>query len=188
MPLFGGKNKLKADPPRIRIEKVVVESRPKPKPSPNHLTTTLNSSPRPSPRPSHSVRKTSASPYPSSSDDVRRERKRKASTHAPPRKSPVSDRITFDKDSDREDEDDDWVGALESRKRQRRSEGEEGQRDKNRALRHPKAFLVPVIELRFVHAADVASLKDNKCEPVLGAAPDQVAVKLQYPSLYKRER
>ena len=42
-------------------------------------------------------------------------------------------------------------------------------------------------DLQFVHAADVASIK-TKCTPVLGAAPDEVAVELQYPGSRVRER
>lgn len=82
MPLFGGKNnKFKANPPKIRVEKVAV-SRPAPKPA-AAPSSSARPSPRPSPKPSGSAasaspsssglarRQKSHSPYPSSADERR---------------------------------------------------------------------------------------------------------------------
>jgi [histone H3]-lysine79 N-trimethyltransferase len=187
MPLLA-KNKTKIDPSRLRVEKVVVQaSKPKPKPQP--LKSGSSKPSRPSPI-SQSLRAKSASPYPSSSDDRRLDRKRKAGP-APPRKSPASDRIAFDKDSE-SDNDEDWVSALDARKRLRRALDDGRLVDENRSLRQVKSFAEPTNELRLINAADVASLKlaslKDKCKPVLGANEDEVEVQLQYPSKHKQER
>lgn len=186
MPLLGGKNKAKAEPARIRIEKVALPPKPKPKPL---AAVSGASSSKASGRPSPLVaaRPQSLSPYPSSSDDRRSERKRKAGDSAP-RKSPAVE-IKFDQDSDVENGDDDWISALDARKRQRKALGSGRRTDLNRSLRNPESFGEPEREreLHMVHAVHVASLKD-KCVPVLGAAADEVAVELQYPSLFEPEQ
>ncbi|TWU73348.1 Nucleosomal histone H3-Lys79 methylase [Metarhizium rileyi] len=194
MPLLGGKgNKFKVEPPKIRIEKVLVQrtptpSRPKPKSRPGPASagaSSSRSSPvhRPSPKPS-SARHTSHSPYPSSSDEKRLDRKRKAGAASSTRRSPASERITFDKDSDAED--DGWMD-LDTRKRQRRGTSEDKHLDSNRRLRHPRAFEGRNDNLAFVHAVEVASLEE-KCVPVMGAQKEDVAIELQYPSLQPREK
>lgn len=195
MPLLGGKNsKVKADLPKIRIERVVVDrpAPPKPKPKPQSLvpragSASSRSSPshRPSPKPSSaSTRNKSASPYPSSSDERRLERKRKAGRAALPRRSPVSDRVEFDKDSDAED--DGWMN-LETRKRQRKGTADGKFVDPDRLLKHSRAFISRDEGLKFIHAADLASIKTN-CNPAMGARPEDVAIELQYPSLQRREK
>jgi H3 lysine-79-specific histone-lysine N-methyltransferase len=93
--------------------------------------------------------------------------------------------VEFDKDSDGDD--DDWVNAIDARKRQRRGTSEGRFVDFSRSLRQEGAFGEDGERLLFVHAADVASLALN-CVPVLGAAEEEVAVELQYPSLQPRER
>ncbi|OAQ62386.1 histone methylation DOT1 [Pochonia chlamydosporia 170] len=189
MPLLGGKgNKFKVDPPKIRIEKVVVEraptpSRPKPKSRPGPASAGVSSSRsspvhRPSPR-SSSARHESHSPYPSSSDEKRLDRKRKTGAVSSTRRSPAAERITFDKDSDAED--DGWMN-LDTRKRQRRGTSEDKHLDANRKLRHSRAFEGRNDKLKFVHAVEVASLEE-KCVPVMGAQKEDVAIELQYPSL-----
>lgn len=198
MPLLGGKNsKVKADPPKIRIEKVVVDrpAPPKPKPKPQSLVP-RNGSPasaasrssslhRPSPKPSAAAaRHKSASPYPSSSDERRLERKRKAGGAAPVRRSPASDRVEFDKDSDAED--DGWM-SLDTRKRQRKGTADGRFVDPDRHLKYSKAFIERDEDLEFIHAADLASIK-TKCNPAMGARPEDVAIELQYPSLQRREK
>ncbi|UPL03569.1 hypothetical protein LCI18_014503 [Fusarium solani-melongenae] len=185
MRLFGGKNnKFKADPPKIRIEKVVVDrpaTKPKPKPKPtlSGSASRSSSSHRPSPKPL--ARQASHSPYPSSSDEKRLERKRKAPSVS--RRSPASDRIEFDKDSDGED--DGWM-TLDSNKRQRKGT-EDGFVDTNRKLRSVRAFKDRLDRRSFIHAVDVASLQ-HKCVPVMGAQKEDVAIELQYPSLQPREK
>lgn len=196
MPLLGGKgNKFKVDPPKIRIEKVTVE-RPAPRPKPktpasassalSKVASSSSRSPslhRASPKPA-TPRQKSHSPYPSSSDERRVERKRKAATSTPARRSPAVERVTFDKDSDNED-DGGWM-SLDTRKRQRKA-ADDGLADPNRKLRDVDAYEEPEAGLRFVHAVDVASL-ETKCVPVMGAQKEDVAIEIQYPSPQPRER
>ncbi|KAF4437697.1 histone-lysine N-methyltransferase H3 lysine-79 specific [Fusarium acutatum] len=185
MRLFGGKNnKIKVDPPKIRIEKVVVD-RPAQKPKPKSTSalsgsaSRSSSSHRPSPKPL--ARQASHSPYPSSSDEKRLERKRKAPSVT--RRSPASDRIEFDKDSDGED--DGWM-TLDT-KRQRKGTEDGSFVDPNRKLRSVRAFEDRMDSRSFIHAVDVASL-EHKCVPVMGAQKEDVAIRLQYPSLQPREK
>ncbi|OAA79802.1 Histone methylation DOT1 [Akanthomyces lecanii RCEF 1005] len=192
MPLLGGKgNKFKVDPPKIRIEKVTVERpAPKPKPKPQAALSKASSSSsrspslhRSSPKPATTPRQKSHSPYPSSSDERRLERKRKAGT-TPIRRSPVVERVTFDKDSDNED-DGGWM-SLDTRKRPRKGQ-EQDMADLNRQLRDIDAYEEPEAGLKFVHAVDVASL-EAKCVPVMGAQKEDVAIEMQYPSPQPREK
>lgn len=197
MPLLGGKsNKFKVDPPKIRIEKVIVErptpptpkARPKPRSRCSAAAASVSSSSspatsRPSPR-LPSVRHDSNSPHPPSSDERRLARKRKAAGAAASRPSPASDRVAFDKDSDNED--DGWM-SLDSRKRQRQGTADGRFVDPNRKLRNSRAFEGRNQHLQFVHAVHVASL-EAKCVPVMGAQKEDVAIELQYPSLQPREK
>lgn len=195
MPLLGGKgNKFKVDPPKIRIEKVTVERpAPKPKPKPQAALSKASSSSsrspslhRSSPKPAAAAttpRQKSHSPYPSSSDERRLERKRKAGT-TPIRRSPVVERVTFDKDSDNDD-DGGWM-SLDARKRPRKGQ-EQDMADPNRQLRDIDAYEEPEAGLKFVHAVDVASL-ETKCVPVMGAQKEDVAIEMQYPSPQPREK
>lgn len=204
MPLLGGKgNKFKVDPPKIRIEKVLVERPPPPpsKPKPKHRpgppgpastgVSSSRSSPaaaRPSPKPP-SGRRESHSPYPSSSsDEKRRERKRKNGGGGGPassvKRSPGTERIAFDKDSDNED--DGWM-SLDTRKKQRRGTSEDKHLGSDRNLRHSRAFEGRNHDLEFIHAVEVASL-EAKCVPVMGAQKEDVAIELQYPSMQPREK
>ncbi|UKZ53657.1 Nucleosomal histone H3-Lys79 methylase [Trichoderma virens] len=200
MPLLSGKgNKFKVDPPKIRIEKVTIErpAPPKPKPKPT-ARPTLSSSARSSPvrrlspkapsasaASSASSRAKSSSPYPSSADERRLDlhRKRKAIS-ASQRRSPASDRIEFDKDSDAED--DGWMD-LDSHKRQRKATSESKSVDSNRKLKSARAFERKDERLQFIHAVDVASL-EHKCVPIMGASKEDVAIELQYPTLQRREK
>ncbi|KAI9148012.1 Histone-lysine N-methyltransferase, H3 lysine-79 specific [Paramyrothecium foliicola] len=192
MPLLGGKNnKFKVEPPKIRIEKVVVDRpapKPKPKPKPKAPSVSNGSASRspsvnrPSPKPL--LRQKSNSPYPSSSDEKRLERKRKAGTPSTARRSPVSDRVEFDKDSDAED--DAWMN-LDSHKRQRKGTADGRFVDPNRKLKYSKAFEKRPEGLKFIHAVEVASL-ESKCVPIMGAQKEDVAIELQYPSMQPRER
>ncbi|KAL7918477.1 histone methylation protein DOT1 domain-containing protein [Trichoderma austrokoningii] len=191
MPLLSGKShKFKVAPPKIRIEKVAVENAPRPKPklvARPGLSSSARSSPirKLSPNATSSSiassRAKSSSPYPSSTDERRFEpqRKRKAPTGAS-RRSPASDRIEFDKDSDAED--DNWMD-LDSHKRQRKATSE----DSNRKVRSARAYERKDEGLQFVHAVDVASL-EHKCAPIMGASKEDVAVELQYPTLQRREK
>ncbi len=99
------------------------------------------------------------------------------------------------------DDDDDWVTALDGRGRRKRAAlGGERRLDLKRQLAHPVLLRAAGAlagdggggeakeeRLRMIHAADVASLA-LKCEPALGAAEDEVAMKLQYPGSRQRER
>ncbi|KAL6864263.1 histone methylation protein DOT1 domain-containing protein [Trichoderma novae-zelandiae] len=198
MPLLSGKgNKFKVDPPKIRIEKVTIERPAPPKPKPAArlpLSSSARSSParRLSPKTpsasavsSASSRTKSSSPYPSSADerrlDLRRKRKAISSSQ---RRSPASDRIEFDKDSDAED--DGWMD-LDSHKRQRKATSESKSVDSNRKLKSAKAFERKDERLQFIHAVDVASL-EHKCVPIMGASKEDVAIELQYPTLQRREK
>ncbi|EON99133.1 putative histone-lysine n-methyltransferase protein [Phaeoacremonium minimum UCRPA7] len=157
----------------------------------------------------------SASPFPSSSDERggvgASSRKRKVNAGAL-RKSPASDRVEFGEDSEPDDDDDDWEDRLDARKRRKQAARQNGagRTDPKRELRHPVLLAAgagesngaskAVVdkedgvvlkkkkgELRFIHAADVASLK-HKCLPTLGASEDEVAVELQYPGSRQVER
>ncbi|KAK5997580.1 Histone H3-K79 methyltransferase [Cladobotryum mycophilum] len=202
MPLLGGKtNKFRVEPPKIRIEKVTVE-RPAPKPKPKPVAKPVSaSSARSSPArrlspktPSSVSRHKSSSPYPSSADERRldHQRKRKAgssgatgsTTSVSMRRSPASDRIEFDKDSDAED--DTWMD-LDSHKRQRKTNADGELTDPNRRMRHRKAFDRKNDRLQFIHAIQVASL-ESKCVPVMGAQKEDVAIELQYPTPQRREK
>ncbi|TQW00168.1 Histone methylation DOT1 [Cordyceps javanica] len=191
MPLLGGKgNKFKVDPPKIRIEKVTIERpAPKPKPKPQAALSKASSSSsrspsvhRSSPKPA-TPRQKSHSPYPSSSDERRLDRKKRKAGATPVRKSPVAERVTFDKDTDNED--DGWM-SLDARKRPRKDH-EQDLADPNRRLRDVDAYEEPEAGLRFVHAVHVASL-ETKCVPVMGAQKEDVAIEIQYPSPQPRER
>ncbi|KAF3059422.1 Histone-lysine N-methyltransferase, H3 lysine-79 specific [Daldinia childiae] len=177
MGIFNQKSRLKAAPQEIRVEKVVVPTKPRPSLTvnpPRVSSSHYSASPRLSPNPRLSRTK-SASPYPSSSDEKRaiiRKRKAIAST---PRDSPA-----FGNDSESEDDDSDPF-----RKRLRRSESRSV--DLNRKLRHKKAFGDEIRDPRIIHAADIASVA-TKCPPIQGAKPEEVAIELQYPSRCKRER
>ncbi|KAI0014211.1 histone H3-K79 methyltransferase [Xylariaceae sp. FL0662B] len=176
MPIIKNKTKLKTAPQEIRVERVVVPSKPRPSLTPNSLrasSSQYSSTPRLSPNPRVS-RPKSVSPYLSSADETRAGRKRKAPTSTP-RDSPA-----FGNDSESEEEDDDPF-----QKRMRLSESRSV--DLNRKLRHKKAFGDEVREPRIIHAADIASVA-TKCPPIAGAKEDEIKIELQYPSRCKRER
>ncbi|PHH81154.1 hypothetical protein CDD82_1258 [Ophiocordyceps australis] len=194
MPLLGGKaNKFKVDPPKVRIEKVIVE-RPAAQrlgtsnPRAQHIDSARSSPARRLPTNTKltTARHTPNSPYPSSSDEKRRDRKRKksASVASGSRPSPACEKIAFDKDSDNED--DGWM-SLDTRKRQRTGTADGRFVDPNRKLRSSRAFETRNDKLNFIHAVEVASL-ECKCVPVMGAQKEDVAIELQYPSLQPRER
>ncbi|KAI1180451.1 histone methylation protein DOT1-domain-containing protein [Nemania sp. FL0916] len=176
MGLFG-KSKVQAAAPTMRVEKVVVPTKPRPKPislnsaraSSTHLSVPAKLQPNP-----RTSRPKSASPYPSSSDERRIERKRKAVTSTP-RDSPV-----FGNDTESEDEDGDPF-----RKRMRRSAGRP--LDVNRRLRHKKAFGDETRKPSIIHAADIAS-RATGCPQISGTKDDEVAIEVQYPSRCARER
>lgn len=89
--------------------------------------------------------------------------------------------------------DDDWEDSLDARKRRKRAHEAQRFADPNRAIRHPKLWTsaggdeADVARLPIIHASRFASL-EQKCQPVLGLAPDQVGVKLQYPGARFPER
>lgn len=180
MGIFNHKNKLKPAPQQIRVEKVIVPTKPRPNltPKTNGLrapSSQYSASPRLSPNPRLS-RPKSASPYPSSSDERRGLTRKRKAVSSTPRDSPAF----FGDDSESEDEDNDPF-----RKRLRLSETRSI--DLNRKLRHKKAFGDGIRDPRIIHAADIASVA-TKCPPIHGAKPEEVAIELQYPSRCKRER
>lgn len=181
MGIFNQKSKIKPAPQEVRVEKVVVQQKQKPRSNltpnvPRTSSSQYSASPRPSPNPRLS-RPKSASPYPSSSDEKRAAiaRKRKAVTSTP-RDSPI-----FGNDSESEGDDSDLFYP----KRLRRSESRSA--DLNRKLRHKKAFGDEIRDSRIIHAADIASVA-TKCPPIHGTKPEEVPIELQYPSRCKRER
>ncbi|KAI0128782.1 putative histone H3 methyltransferase [Xylariales sp. AK1849] len=192
MGILGQKSKVKAAPQSLRIEKVVVQQskpRPQPKPKPrsslapngslraSSSSGKLSASPRLSPNPRFgNGRPHSTSPYPSSSDERRiaAERKRKA-IRSTPRDSP-----RFGDDTDDSDEDDDDPFH-------KRRKLVSASRDPNRKLRHKKAFGDESRDTKIIHAADLVSIKTG-CPPMFGAADDEVAIELQYPSRCQPER
>ncbi|KAH6893477.1 putative histone H3 methyltransferase [Thelonectria olida] len=196
MRLFGNKNsKIKADPPKIRIEKVPVNrpaAKPKPKPKPTIAASASapasrsSSTNRLSPKAS-AGRQKSRSPYPSSAEDTGHDRKRKANRLSTPRRSPAADRIEFGNSEDEgEAEDDNWLNLESTSKRQRKSP-EDGVLDSARKLKSSRAFQGRIKGLSYIHAVDVASL-ELKCVPVMGAQKEDVAIELQYPSMQPREK
>lgn len=205
MGLFDKKNnKFKVDKPKIRVEKVVTHVSPNPPPSRllnNHHHHHINlprqsssqpssraSSARPSPKPSPAgaLRQKSHSPYPSSADERKIERKRKVATGNAARRSPASDHVTFDNDSDAE-QDDSWLKLddAEVRKRQRKGTLNGEAHRPSRQVKNRKAFEQG--ELDYIHAVQVASLQHN-CVPIMGALDEEVPMELQYPCSKPRER
>ncbi|KAK0388464.1 hypothetical protein NLU13_4708 [Sarocladium strictum] len=185
MPLLGRSNKFKSAAPKIRVEKVAAPSKPPPN-APKSFTSAsaranLTRSPALKPSPNRSK---NSSPLLSSSDERRPDRKRKAGTASSSRRSPASDRVEFDKDSDGED--DGWM-SLETRKRQRRAVSDSSSIDSKRKLKNPKSFDKTQKPLKLIHAEEIASLATG-CVAVMGAKEDEVALELQYPSLQPRER
>lgn len=213
MRLFGNKNsKIKADPPKIRIEKVPVNRpsaklKPKPKPAgasaassttPARTSTATSNrlSPKKAVAAAAAARQKSRSPYASSAEDSRADRKRKALTRlsstTTPRRSPAAadHRIEFD-DSDGDEgegqDDDSWMNLESANKRRRKSPDDAAVLNSTRKLRSSRAFQGRVKGLSYIHAVDVASL-ELKCVPVMGAQREDVAIELQYPSTQAREK
>lgn len=206
MGILAQKSKFKIAKPTIRVEKVAVEV-PQARAKPSRplggggADRASSGSPRPQ-QPQPPRVRASASPLPfasssrassslTSSGAQQYQRKRKASSAGPaaaPRRSPAnSDRVTWDQESDSED-DNAWEDTLDDRKRQRTTDSERAE-DPNRRLVSPALTDPPPDgrDLRLIHAADVASLK-LKCTPSLGAPASDVRVALQYPGLRQRER
>lgn len=100
----------------------------------------------------------------------------------------MSDHVTFDKDSDAED-DDSWLNlGSDGRKRQRKGtiSGADGQAGvPSRMVKNRKAFEQG--DLDYIHAVQVASLKHN-CVPIMGALDEEVPMELQYPCSKPREK
>ena len=199
MSIFNQKSKFKVKT-EVRTVRQAVEPKPKPKPQPqpsaalsthnakksNSVSAARSSSgsvggstPRASLEPGSAIvalRVSSASSHPE-----RNSRKRRAGSS----RSPASPNFTDSGD----EEDEDWEESLDARKRRKRAD-QERLADPNRVLRHPKLWTGSegdIIRPPLIHAVDVASL-EQKCQPVLGLARDQVAVKLQYPGARYPER
>ncbi|KAK4169434.1 putative histone-lysine N-methyltransferase, H3 lysine-79 specific [Cladorrhinum sp. PSN259] len=93
-------------------------------------------------------------------------------------------------DSD-SDDDDSWQDAISDLRKRRKRAHEVTRIDQNRMVRHPKVWkgdrggeseILPII-----HASEVANLRD-KCQPVMGLARDEIAVRLRYPGSNYREK
>jgi H3 lysine-79-specific histone-lysine N-methyltransferase len=187
MGIFSKHSKIKAPAPVIRIERVPID-KPKPKPKPSQASRTDSYNLLQNRGKSKSK---SASPYTGSpSADESRRKKRKAPGGAGSR-SPAGENVTFDSDdSDGADGGGDDV-ILGGRKRRRLTPGRV---DLNRKLRHPRIWTggaddieKPEKELRIIHAADLANLKE-KCKPGLGIPEEEVGIELRYPGARQRER
>ncbi|CAJ2506334.1 Uu.00g004640.m01.CDS01 [Anthostomella pinea] len=177
MGIFSRKSKLKAEPPPMRVEKVVVPSKPRTTLRPTRsLPASASSSSHLSPSaPIPPKRRRRHSTPPSSDEKGRARLKRKVATSSTSRDSPA-----FGNDSESDEEDGDPF-----KKRLRRADARTV--DVNRRVRHKKAFGDTVREPRIIHAADRAS-RATGCPPITGAKDDEVAIELQYPSRCARER
>ncbi|KAK3379851.1 histone-lysine N-methyltransferase, H3 lysine-79 specific [Lasiosphaeria ovina] len=204
MSIFNQKSKfkVKAD---IRAVRQAVEptARPKPKQqqqlsaagasgsrrraSPSGGGSGGGSTPRASPRPGSVAaarqrhRLQSASPLPPSGDEGGNSRKRRAVSS----RSPASPNFS---ESGDDDEEDDWEESLDARKRSKRVH--QPRADPNRSFAHPKLWAggdENTERLPILHANDVASL-EQKCQPALELAQEDVAIKLQYPGARYPER
>jgi [histone H3]-lysine79 N-trimethyltransferase len=176
-------NKPRKDKGNVRVEKVLVKSRPKAVPKPVSKSTPArlypspssgkpSSSPRLSPMPKKARLEKSTSPYPSSSDE---KRKRKAASSTP-RESPMPH---FSSDSDSDPDEDPF--------RKRRKLVKDS-RDPNRKSRHQSAFGDEIVDTHIISAAEIASIKKG-CQPLFPTSrEDDLVVELQYPSRCRRER
>jgi hypothetical protein len=192
MSIFNQKSKFKVKT-EIRTVRQAVAPKPKPQPQPSAVASSSaagansrkkgflsaassraspkSTSPHPSPRPTEASNSSGA-------------RKRRAGSS----RSPASPSF-----SDSEDEDEDWEDSLDARKRMKRAHEAQQPSDPNRVVRHPKLWTgaggdeADVARLPIIHASRFASL-EQKCQPVLGLAPDDVRIKLQYPGARHPER
>ncbi|KAF4120361.1 [histone H3]-lysine79 N-trimethyltransferase [Geosmithia morbida] len=219
MPLFSSKNnKFKANPPKIRVEKVAV-SRPAPKPaipssssarSPLATASASSSSARPSPRPSPKPnpssglarRQSSHSPYPSSSDERRgtsttststADRKRKAggSGGSSSRSGSAAVRRSPAVERVKFDKDSDAEDDewLTLETRKRQRQATHDSRSEDLNRRLGNPRSFDGHHDDLEFVhADQLASLDNRCVPVMGAVKEDVDIQLQYPSLCPRER
>ncbi|KAK3333323.1 histone-lysine N-methyltransferase, H3 lysine-79 specific [Cercophora scortea] len=201
MSIFNQKSKFKVKA-EVRSVRQAVEPRPRPRPtkqSSSHLSaphgrptarasSSTGTSTTPRGAASSARRIHSASPLPSSLDGTTSSsRKRRAGVASSA--SPSNPTFTSSDDSDG-DGDEGWEDNLDARKRRKRANQGRAILDPNRSLRHPKLWTgdeTEVERIPIIHAADVASL-EQKCLAVMGLAPGEVAVKLQYPGSRYPER
>ncbi|KAH8801570.1 histone-lysine N-methyltransferase, H3 lysine-79 specific [Xylogone sp. PMI_703] len=182
MSLWGSKanSGIKPAPPKIRIEKIPVATKPSSASSSNSKTTPAKPAPaKGSPAASRAPSRASVSATPppatTSRDSVRlRPTKQKSFLR---HKSPVHQRI----ESDSEDDGSSTSFDDFSSKRQRRVHRPV---DLKRRLRSRISFSENQSGFKFVHAADVSS-EDKRPKAV---ASKYVTVELQYPSISPRER
>ncbi|KAK3357083.1 histone-lysine N-methyltransferase, H3 lysine-79 specific [Lasiosphaeria hispida] len=190
MSIFNQKSKFKVKAEIRTVRQAVEPPKKKPAQPPSaKRPSSARVTPRASPHPS------SASLADSTNDSLRaasdtRARKRRAGA------SPANNHNNSPSFSDSDDEsdgDEDWEGNLDARKRQKRAHQERRLADPNRKLRHPRLWAgedpeaVVSKRLPIIHASDVASVND-KCQPVLGLAQNEVGVRLQYPGPRHPER
>lgn len=190
------RSRIKPQPPTIRIERVPIETttpKPKPKPSPKVPSSSTPNRSSPSLLHRQKQKSKSASPYPTSSDELPRKRKAAGGSRSPA----SNDNVRFDSDDSSASEEGGYDAILGARRKKRRLM----RVDANRALRHPRIWSGDETkeggekdkdqqrprELRFIHAAHVASVKE-KCKPALGLPEEDVAVELRYPGTRQRER
>lgn len=132
------------------------------------------------------------SPYPSSSatdEAPTNRRKRRAQSS----RSAASDAVKFSDDDSESEDGGAWEDSLGARHKRRKRDGAGRAVDLSRKLRHPEIWTggdeerdgdgLPAL----IHAANVASL-NLKCQPTLGVAADDVALKLRYPGSRYPER
>ncbi|KAL1844409.1 hypothetical protein VTJ49DRAFT_88 [Mycothermus thermophilus] len=186
MSIFNQKSKFRVQT-EIRKIKQPVEKKPKPAtPRASSLqppsTGSARSTPRASPIPPH-VQAPKRKPSPDasrSSSPPPRKRRQPTSARASPATVALSD------SEPGSDDDDDWRERLDPNKRAKRARTVE---DPDRRLRHPRLWSGDGADERpaIVHAAEVASLED-KCQPVMKLARDEVGVELRYPGSRYMER
>jgi len=189
MGILGKKSKL-TEAPKIRIESVPVDRKPKPKPVASSSSSSLATRKRSAPSLSSRPGSNRVSPSPSSASSIgAASRKRKTLSSRPARPSPSAERVDFGRESESEEEEVDTIAELEKRRRAKRGRLSDGKfEDLDRCLTSREAFEAGTKTRKLIHAKEVASLRHPKCEPLLGAKEDEVAVELQYPSLQPRER
>jgi H3 lysine-79-specific histone-lysine N-methyltransferase len=83
-------------------------------------------------------------------------------------------------------DDDDWRDRLDPSKRRKRAHAV----DPHRRLRHPRIWSGQGDDEKpgIVHADEVASVTDKKCNPAMKLGRDEVAVRLRYPGSRYLER
>ncbi|KAK0623467.1 histone methylation protein DOT1-domain-containing protein [Immersiella caudata] len=192
MSIFNQKSKFKVKT-EVRTVRQAVAPKPKPRPHPSAAPPSSTTSAKSRKNGLLSAPSSRASPKPPSPYPSPRPTEASSSSGARKRRTGSSRSPASPSFSDSEDEDDDWEDSLDARKRMKRAHEAQQPSDPNRVVRHPKLWTgagvdeADVARLPMIHASRFASL-EQKCQPVLGLAPDDARVKLQYPGARHPER